>query len=75
MTFTPTIRVTVVKTLILPKSIYCICLSPFNKAIFIFLWRLKGEEVKHQIITKDYVKIDLIMKDIVDFVSSLKSYI
>lgn len=78
---TPVGRVTVAKTLILPKLNHLFIslptpneafLSSLNRAIFKFLWKSKVDKVKRQIVTQDYTKGGLRMLDVYNFVSSLK---
>lgn len=78
---TPVGRVTVAKTLILPKLNHLFIslptpdkafLSSLNTAIFNFIWKSKGDKVKRKIVTQDYTKGGLKMLDVHNFVSSLK---
>lgn len=66
-------RVTVAKTLILPKLNHLFIslstpneafLSSLNRAIFNFLWKSKVDKVKRQIVTQDYTKGGLRMLDV-----------
>ena len=78
---TPIGRVTVVKSLLLPKLNHLFIalpnpdedtLSSLNKYFFEYIWNSKTDKVKRQIVTQDYLKGGLKMVDIKMFLISLK---
>ena len=73
---TPIGRVTVVKTLLLPKLNHLFIalpnpdndtLSSLNNCFFEYIWNSKTDKVKRQIVTQDYLKGGLKMVEIIFF--------
>ena len=78
---TPIGRITVIKSLLIPKLNHLFISLPnpkketisyLNKTIFEFLWKSKIDKVKRSVITQDYSSGGLKMVDINNFITSLK---
>lgn len=78
---TPIGRITVVKSLIIPKLNHLFILLPnpiqdvilsLSKSLYEFIWNSKCDKVKREIVTLDYLKGGLKMVNISNFMASLK---
>ena len=79
---TPIGRLTVIKTLIIPKLNHLILTLPnpkpeflkmFETELFLFLWNSKIHKIKKNVIIQDYKYGGLKMVDYTEFISALKS--
>lgn len=78
---TPIGRVTVIKSLLIPKLNHLFISLPTPKkeivsficmAIFEFLWKSKTDKIKRSLITQDYLSGGMKMVDVRNFITSLK---
>lgn len=78
---TPIGRVTVIKSLLIPKLNHLFISLPtpkkeivafICKAFFEFLWKSKTDKVKRSLITQDYLSGGMKMVDVRSFITSLK---
>ena len=77
-------RVTIIKTLIIPKLTHLFILLPnppkpmiknLTKMLFQFIWQNKPENIKRELLLQDYKNGGIKMPDIQNVITSLKSWI
>ena len=75
-------RVTIIKTLIIPKLTHLFISLPnppkpmiktLNKMLFQFIWQTKPEKIKRELLLQDYTNGGIKMPDIQHVITSLKS--
>ena len=75
-------RVTIIKTLIIPKLTHLFISLPnppkpmiknLNKMLFQFIWQNKPEKIKRELLLQDYTNGGIKMPDIQHVITSLKS--